>query len=65
MACREHRFGARENSFSEDVPYFIPRFCDAITEIVDTLAIERFQVMVRPPTALRRFFFEAMAEKTD
>jgi|CZLA01.1.fsa_nt_gi hypothetical protein len=47
--------GARENSFSEDVPYFIPRFCDAITEIPDTQAIERFQVMVRPPTVLRRF----------
>ena len=33
------------NSFSEDVPYSIPRFCDALTKIVDTLAIQRFHLM--------------------
>lgn len=33
------------NSFSEDVPYSIPRFCDALTKIVDTLAIQRLHLM--------------------
>lgn len=33
------------NSFSEDAPYSIPSFCDALTKIVDTLAIQRFHLM--------------------
>jgi len=33
------------NSFSEDVPYSIPRFCDALTMIVDTLGIWKFHLM--------------------
>lgn len=33
------------NSFSEDVPYSIPRFCDALTMIVDGLGVSRFHLM--------------------
>jgi len=33
------------NSFSDDVPYSIPRFCDALTMIVDELGIEKFHLM--------------------
>lgn len=33
------------NSFSEDAPYSIPCFCDALTKIVDTLSIQRFHLM--------------------
>jgi len=33
------------NSFGEDVPYFIPCFCDALTKIVDALSIQRFHLM--------------------
>lgn len=33
------------NSFSEDEAYSIPRFCDALTKIVDTLDIRRFHLM--------------------
>lgn len=33
------------NSSQEDVPYSIPRLCDALTTIVDALAIPRFHLM--------------------
>jgi len=33
------------NSFSEDVPYSIPRFCDALTLVVNELGISRFHIM--------------------
>ncbi|MBZ5538030.1 MAG: alpha/beta hydrolase [Acidobacteriia bacterium] len=33
------------NSFSEDAPYSIPRFCEALTKIVDTLTIQRLHLM--------------------
>jgi pimeloyl-ACP methyl ester carboxylesterase len=33
------------NSSSPDVPYEIPRFCDYLTMIVDSLGIERFHLM--------------------
>lgn len=32
-------------SFSEDVPYSIPRLCDALTMIVDALGVPRFHLM--------------------
>lgn len=33
------------NSSCDDVPYFIPRFCDYLTLIADTLGIARFHLM--------------------
>lgn len=38
-------FWGQGNSFSEDVPYSIPRFCDGLTMIVDQLGIAKFHLM--------------------